>query len=66
MLTVYEPGGGYEGVEGELYDLAEDPYQWSNLWDDAARHCLREDLVADLYDHLPPARQPRLSAQAPV
>ncbi|HLG92030.1 MAG TPA: sulfatase-like hydrolase/transferase, partial [Acidimicrobiales bacterium] len=66
VLTVYEPGGGYEGVEGELYDLAEDPYQWSNLWDDAARHCLREDLVADLYDHLPPARQPRLSAQAPV
>ncbi len=24
--TVYEPGGGYDGTEGELYDLTDDPH----------------------------------------
>jgi hypothetical protein len=46
--------------EGELYDLAEDPLQWRNLWHDPAYASLRSDLVADLYDYLPPPRHPRL------
>ena len=24
----------YDGSEGELYDLRDDPLQWRNLWDD--------------------------------
>jgi arylsulfatase A-like enzyme len=50
----------YQGDEGELYDLNEDPYQWRNRWDDPDRAGLRSDLVADLHDHLPPERQPKL------
>ncbi|MGH9302646.1 MAG: sulfatase family protein, partial [Acidimicrobiales bacterium] len=28
LLTAYEAGGIYDGTEGELYDLVEDPRQW--------------------------------------
>jgi len=66
LTTVYESGGGYDGTEGELYNLADDPYQWHNRWDDPACAALRSDLVADLYDNLPPARDPKLAVEAPV
>ena len=66
LVTVYEPGGGYAGTEGELYSLTEDPRQWSNLWDDPGYKAIREDLVADLYDNLPPERAEKLSVEAPV
>ncbi|HET6874754.1 MAG TPA: sulfatase-like hydrolase/transferase [Acidimicrobiales bacterium] len=66
VVTEYGPGGGYDGSEGELYNLADDPHQWENRWDDPATKALREDLLADLHDHLPPPRQPRLAVEAPV
>ena len=66
LVTAYEPGGGYDGTEGELYDLAADPHQWENRWDDAGLRSFRDDLVTDLYDHLPAARQPKLAVEAPV
>jgi arylsulfatase A-like enzyme len=47
----------YEGTEGELYDLVDDPHQFTNRWDDPACKALREDLVADLYDSLPTERK---------
>ena len=56
----------YEGTEGELYNLAEDPLQWRNLWSDAGYEKLRSDLVADLYDNLPKPRDPLLSVDAPA
>jgi arylsulfatase A-like enzyme len=56
----------YEGTEGELYDLRNDPHQWENLWDDPSRRSLRDDLVADLRAHLPPERLPRLPVAAPT
>jgi len=56
----------YDGSEGELYDLANDPLQWENLWDDPSRRGLRRDLVADLYDSLPPERSPKLKVEAPA
>jgi arylsulfatase A-like enzyme len=43
----------YDGTEGELYRVDEDPHQWHNRWDDPACAALRGDLVADLYDSLP-------------
>ena len=56
----------YDGSEGELYDLRNDPRQWENLWGDPARQGLKKDLIADLYDHLPPERSPRLKVEAPA
>ncbi len=66
LCTVYEPGGMYEGGEGELYDLIEDPLQWRNLWDDQAWSRVRAEMTSLLRDVLPPERQPRLSVEAPV
>jgi arylsulfatase A-like enzyme len=60
------PGGVYEGTEGELYDLAADPYQWENRWADPACRARRDDLVADLREHLPPVREERLAVAAPA
>lgn len=56
VCTVYEKTGFYDGTEGELYDLRDDPWQWRNLWDEPGRAALRSDLVADLRDHLPEGR----------
>jgi arylsulfatase A-like enzyme len=56
----------YDGSEGELYDLANDPHQRRNLWSDASRRRLRDDLCADLFAHLPDARRPALRVSAPT
>jgi arylsulfatase A-like enzyme len=56
----------YDGSEGELYDLREDPLQWRNLWDDPGYAKLKSDLRADLYDNLPPERKPKLPVDAPA
>jgi hypothetical protein len=56
----------YDGTEGELYDLRNDPLQWNNLWDDPKHKSLKSDLIADLYDHLPPERSPKLKVEAPA
>jgi arylsulfatase A-like enzyme len=66
VCTVYAPGSVHDGTEGELYRLTDDPLQRLNLWDDPAHAATRDDLVADLRDHLPPARSPRLPCDAPV
>ncbi|MFI0370587.1 sulfatase [Actinomadura sp. 1N219] len=46
-------GVAYDGTEGELYNVEDDPHQWHNLWDDPSRRAIRDDLVADLRAHLP-------------
>ena len=56
----------YEGTEGELYNVHEDPLQWRNLWNDAGYARLKSDLIADLYDHLPRPRDPQLRVEAPA
>jgi arylsulfatase A-like enzyme len=56
----------YDGSEGELYDLRNDPQQWENLWDDPVRQGLKRDLIADLYDSLPPERPIKLKVEAPA
>lgn len=55
----------YDGTEGELYRLDEDPFQHHNLWDDAATQSVKRDLIADLYDSLPKERT-ILPVQAPA
>ena len=54
----------YDGTEGELYHLEEDPHQWVNRWDDPTVADVREKLVRDLRDHLPAARETRLRPMA--
>jgi len=56
----------YDGTEGELYNLSEDPMQWRNLWRDLGAAKVRSDLVADLYDNLPPERSPKLKVESPA
>ncbi len=56
----------YEGTEGELYNLSDDPLQWQNLWNDAGYRKIKSHLLADLYDNLPPARTPALTVDAPA
>ena len=66
VCTTYQPGYSHDGTEGELYALADDPLQQVNRWDDPSLATLRGDLVADLWDHQPPARVPRRRVEAPV
>ena len=66
VVTEYEAGGGYDGTEGELYDLTADPNQWENRWDDVSLKAFREDLLADMHDYLPAPRDPKLAVEAPV
>lgn len=66
LCTAYLPGAVHDGSEGELYNLAEDPLQVTNLWDDPAHRSLRDDLVGQLRDSQPPERDPRIALQAPV
>jgi arylsulfatase A-like enzyme len=66
VCSTYLPGYAHDGTEGELYDLADDPLQRVNRWDDPAFASLRSDLVADLWDHQPPMMSPLPLVQAPV
>jgi arylsulfatase A-like enzyme len=58
-------GVHYDGTEGELYRLDEDPHQWRNLWDDPGYQGVKRDLIADLYDSLPAERRV-LEVEAPA
>ncbi len=60
------PDFGYDGTEGELYNLIEDPLEWRNRWNDPGCAKLRSELVADLYDNLPAPRSPMLAVQSPA
>jgi arylsulfatase A-like enzyme len=66
VCTRYEPGTCHDGTEGELWDLAEDPLQLVNLWDDPSRRSLRDDLVGDLVGSLPERPGTALALEAPV
>lgn len=60
IITAYNKSNIYDGTEGELYNLADDPNQWVNLWEDPAYASLKKDLLAALADAHPPAREPKL------
>ncbi|MEN9802734.1 MAG: hypothetical protein RLZ37_1859, partial [Actinomycetota bacterium] len=65
IATACLPGTVHDGSEGELYDLASDPLQEVNLWDDPSRASLRSELLADMWDNLPVAGAQR-AVDAPV
>jgi hypothetical protein len=53
VVTTYLPGTIHDGTEGELYNLADDPLQQVNRFDDLACRSIRDDLIADLRASLP-------------
>jgi hypothetical protein len=55
----------YDGTEGELYNLVDDPLQFHNLWDDPSAAAMKRDLIADLYDTLPKETK-KLAVEAPA
>ena len=56
----------YDGSEGELYNHAEDPHQWRNLWDDPGYAQLKRDMITDMYENMPKSRDPKLLVEAPA
>ena len=64
LCTCYEKSALYEGTEGELYNLKADPEQRVNLWSKETQ--IQAELVDELYDTLPAAREPKLERKAPV
>lgn len=66
VATTCLAGTVHDGTEGELYDLDADPLQRVNLWNDPAHRTRRDELIADLRDHLPSAGAQRRDVDAPV
>ena len=66
IATACMPGSLHDGTEGELYNLANDPLQQVNLWSDPSQKSLRDDLLADMWDHLPIPDAVRRECDAPV
>lgn len=66
VLTAYLPGSIYEGTEGELYDLKDDPLQTVNRWDDPAYAAIRSDLTAQMHDQWPDEPAERRKQIAPA
>lgn len=66
LCTCYEKSHLYDGTEGELYDMNNDPEQIHNLWDDPLHREKRETLKSQLYQELPSAMSPRLERLAQV
>jgi len=60
LVTAYGKSSLYDGGEGELYDLKNDPRQWRNLWDDPSAAAMKRDLLDDLRARTPKQREPRL------
>jgi hypothetical protein len=52
-VTAYGKTSIYEGTEGELYDLRNDPRQWRNLWDEPSAAAMKRDLLDDLRARTP-------------
>ncbi len=66
VCTAYRPGYVHDGTEGELYNLADDPLQRHNRWNDPAVAAVQSDLVTSLWDRQPEPHLPRLDVEAPV
>ena len=66
VCSTYQPGYSHDGSEGELYNVADDPLQQVNRWNDAALSSLQSDLITDLWDHQPPQQKPLARVEAPV
>ena len=66
VCTAYLPGTVHDGTEGELYELATDPLQQANRWDDPSCRAQRDALLDDLRQSHPPTVTPLRDVEAPV
>jgi arylsulfatase A-like enzyme len=66
LCTAYGSSHLYDGTEGELYDMNEDPDQLVNRWEDPQCRARRDELVRLLEASVPPMREPRPARRAPV
>ena len=66
LCTAYEKSHLYEGTEGELYDMREDPDQLRNLWSDPGYAVHKTELTDRLYASLPEETTEKLPRKAPV
>jgi len=66
IVTAYNKSSIYDGSEGELYDLKNDPLQWRNLWDEPSAAGMKRDLLDDLRAREPKARHEQLRRVASV
>lgn len=66
LCTAYEKSHLYDGTEGELYDMTEDPDQLRNLWRDPGYATRRIELTDRLYASLPEETSEKLARKAPV
>jgi arylsulfatase A-like enzyme len=66
IVTAYGKSSLYDGSEGELYDLKNDPRQWRNLWNEQSAAAMKRDLLDDLRTRTPRPREPRLERVAAV
>ncbi len=66
LCTSYGESALYDGTEGELYNMSEDPGQTVNLWAEQSAQGIRDDLVDLMQERLPTKRTPRLERRAPV
>ena len=65
-VTAYGKTSIYDGSEGELYDLTNDPRQWRNLWDDPSAAAMKRDLLDDLRARTPKGETRRMKPVASV
>jgi hypothetical protein len=52
ICNVYERTETYDGTEGELYNVEEDPRQRNNLWDDPAQQSRKAEMSDLIYSDL--------------
>ena len=65
-ITAYGKTSIYDGDEGELYDLKNDPRQWRNLWNDPSAAAMKRDLLGDLIARTPKGETRRMQPVASV
>ncbi len=65
-ITAYGKTSIYEGDEGELYDLKNDPRQWRNLWNEPSAAATKRDLLDDLRERTPKGDTRRRKVEASV
>ncbi len=66
LLTRYDPSHLYNGSEGELYNMTEDPLQLINLWNEPKVQARKTQLLALMAETTPPPLDPLLPRLAPV
>ncbi len=66
LITRYHQGSSYQGTEGELYQMTEDPLQMENRWDDPWLASVKSDLLAELAQIHIPMREPKRPRLGPA